>query len=74
MTATDLPEASTRTIPSISLSEVSLVATWPDGAETRYPWIWLRDHAHDEDTMHPVTQQRQLFTACLLYTSDAADE
>ena len=65
MTATDLPEASTRTIPSISLSEVSLVATWPDGAETRYPWIWLRDHAHDEDTMHPVTQQRQLFTAAV---------
>jgi trimethyllysine dioxygenase len=30
---------------------------------TRYPWLWLRDHAHDEDTMHPVTQQRQLFTA-----------
>lgn len=36
---------------------------WSDGVETEYPWIWVRDHAHDEATIHPVTQQRQLFTA-----------
>src|SRR4051794_41896774 len=27
--------------------------------------LWLRDHAHDEATIHPVTQQRQLHTAGL---------
>src|SRR4051794_41761874 len=27
--------------------------------------LWLRDHAHDEATIHPVTQQRQLDTAGL---------
>ena len=62
MATTRAPETS---LPSISLSDVSLVASWPDGTVTRYPWIWLRDHAHDEATMHPVTQQRQLFTAAL---------
>ncbi len=41
----------------------SLQVTWADGATTRYPWIWLRDHAHDAETLHPVTQQRQLYTA-----------
>lgn len=33
--------------------------------ESWYPWLWLRDHAHDEGTIHPVTQQRQLDTASL---------
>ena len=36
---------------------------WSDGVESQYPWIWVRDHAHDEATIHPVTQQRQLYTA-----------
>ena len=36
---------------------------WDDGHASLYPWLWLRDHAHDETTLHPVTQQRQLFTA-----------
>ncbi len=36
---------------------------WDDGLTSEYPWLWLRDHAHDEATLHPVTQQRQLFTA-----------
>src|SRR4051794_20861379 len=62
MAVTPAPEAS---LASISLTELSLVAAWPDGSVTRYPWIWLRDHAHDEATLHPVTQQRQLFTAAL---------
>ena len=44
---------------------VSLEVEWADGHTSRYPWIWLRDHAHDADTLHPVTQQRQLFTAGL---------
>ena len=39
--------------------------TWDDGIESSYPWLWLRDHAHDEATIHPVTRQRQLDTAAL---------
>lgn len=42
-----------------------LVLTWGDGGTSTYPWIWIRDHAHDEATLHPVTQQRQLWTAGL---------
>lgn len=52
-------------ISSLQLGHSSLEATWTDDVVTRYPWIWLRDHAHDADTLHPVTQQRQLFTASL---------
>lgn len=52
-------------IASLYLDDKSLEVTWNDASVTRYPWIWLRDHAHDDDTMHPVTQQRQLFTAAL---------
>ena len=52
-------------ISSIRLGPTSLQVTWHDNTETAYPWIWLRDHAHDDETMHPITQQRQLFTASL---------
>lgn len=52
-------------ISSLRLDSKSLEVTWTDTSVTRYPWLWLRDHAHDDDTMHPVTQQRQLFTAAL---------
>ena len=51
------------TIGSLRHDDASLEVTWTDGVVTRYPWLWLRDHAHDAETMHPVTQQRQLFTA-----------
>ncbi|HAP76358.1 MAG TPA: trimethyllysine dioxygenase [Acidimicrobiaceae bacterium] len=50
-------------IASCDSTDTSLVVNWSDGVVTRYPWLWLRDHAHDDDTLHPVTQQRQLFTA-----------
>ena len=50
-------------IATLSPGDLSLEVTWSDGVTSRYPWLWLRDHAHDEDTLHPVTQQRQLFTA-----------
>ncbi len=50
-------------IASMHPTDVSLEVTWSDGVVSRFPWLWLRDHAHDDDTMHPVTQQRQLFTA-----------
>lgn len=36
---------------------------WDDGAESGFVWLWLRDHSHDDATMHPKTLQRQLFTA-----------
>ena len=51
------------TVASLRHHDNSLEVVWSDGVTTRYPWLWLRDHAHDADTMHPVTQQRQLFTA-----------
>jgi trimethyllysine dioxygenase len=47
------------------ISATSLVVSWCDGTVTKYPWVWLRDHAHDPETMHPVTQQRQLFSATI---------
>ncbi|MFZ0325324.1 MAG: trimethyllysine dioxygenase [Actinomycetes bacterium] len=53
-------------MPTISTFEArptQLLLTWDDGVESTYPWIWLRDHAFDEATLHPVTQQRQLHTA-----------
>jgi trimethyllysine dioxygenase len=53
------------TIREISAGPTSLDVTWDDGTVTSYPWIWLRDHAHDPETLHPVTQQRLLFTAGL---------
>ncbi|MCZ3387250.1 MAG: trimethyllysine dioxygenase, partial [Actinomycetia bacterium] len=43
----------------------ALTVTWEDGATTTYPWIWLRDHAHDEATFHPVTMQRNIHTASI---------
>ncbi|MCU1396536.1 MAG: Trimethyllysine dioxygenase [Ilumatobacteraceae bacterium] len=56
---------STASIVSVHLDPISLEVAWSDGGRTRYPWIWLRDNAHDADTLHPVTQQRQLYTAGL---------
>lgn len=53
------------TISCLAVDRVSLQVTWDDSVTTRYPWIWLRDHAHDAETLHPVTQQRQLFTGAL---------
>jgi trimethyllysine dioxygenase len=52
-------------IDEIQPTDSCLHVTWDDGVESWYPWLWLRDHAHDDATMHPVTQQRQLDTAAL---------
>jgi trimethyllysine dioxygenase len=41
----------------------ALQVTWDDGSVSEYPWLWVRDHSHDDATLHPVTRQRQLFTA-----------
>ncbi|MDO8361873.1 MAG: trimethyllysine dioxygenase [Actinomycetota bacterium] len=51
------------TIAALHHHDNSLEVVWADGVVSKYPWLWLRDHAHDTETMHPVTQQRQLFTA-----------
>jgi trimethyllysine dioxygenase len=40
-----------------------LDVTWDDDVVTSYLWLWLRDHSHDPETLHPVSQQRLLFTA-----------
>src|SRR3954470_15398035 len=58
------PELSAE-LSSLHRDTASLEVVWSDGGVTRYPWLWLRDHAHDQATMHPVTQQRQLDTAAL---------
>jgi trimethyllysine dioxygenase len=52
-------------IEQIRPTDSCLHVTWDDGVESWYPWLWLRDHAHDEATIHPVTQQRRLETATL---------
>jgi trimethyllysine dioxygenase len=49
------------TIATLQTTHRTLKVRWTDGGETEYPWLWLRDH--DTATLHPVTQQRQLFTA-----------
>lgn len=41
----------------------TLDVTWDDGVTTTYLWLWLRDHSHDPETLHPVSQQRLVFTA-----------
>jgi trimethyllysine dioxygenase len=51
------------TIERLDVSERGLAVRWGDEVTSEYPWLWLRDHAHDAATLHPVTQQRQLYTA-----------
>lgn len=53
------------TITDHKSESAALTVTWEDGATTAYPWIWLRDHAHDEATFHPVTMQRNIHTASI---------
>ena len=50
-------------IASLQHHEQSLEVVWSDGVSTKFPWLWLRDHAHAEDALNPVTGERQLFTA-----------
>lgn len=53
------------TITDFKPEATALTVTWEDGTTTTYPWIWLRDHAHDEETFHPVTMQRNIHTASI---------
>lgn len=53
------------TIVESKLSSAGLRLRWDDGVLSDYLWIWLRDHAVGADSMHPITFQRQLYTAGL---------
>ncbi|CAM3424250.1 hypothetical protein HALO32_01147 [Halomonas lysinitropha] len=35
-----------------------VVLTWRDGAESRPPWVWLRDHCACSECRHPQTRER----------------
>jgi trimethyllysine dioxygenase len=48
------------TISTLTVRPGFLEVSWGDGGTSTYPWAWLRDHAHEEATLHPVTQQRQI--------------
>lgn len=61
------------TISALEAQPSTLRVKWDDGTTSTYPWIWLRDHSHDEATMHPVTQQRNLHTASVASDLSAAD-
>ncbi|KAI9028788.1 trimethyllysine dioxygenase [Hyaloraphidium curvatum] len=61
----DPPTASEPAIAAAEPQADRLRVTWSDGVATEYPWVWLRDHAHDAETYLAATGQRQLFTAKL---------
>ena len=42
-----------------------LVLRWDNGAESRFPWFWLRDHGQDAESLDPETLQRRVDTFAL---------
>ena len=53
-------------IRGLKATEDGLHVAWSDDVpESRFPWFWLRDHGHEAVTLHPVTLQRQIFTAAI---------
>jgi trimethyllysine dioxygenase len=53
-------------IRALEVTEDGLRIVWSgDVPESRLPWFWLRDHGHEETALHPVTLQRQIFTAAI---------
>ena len=53
-------------VTSVTAGETGLRIAWAGSNPiSRYPWLWLRDHGHEAATLHPVTMQRQLFTAAV---------
>jgi trimethyllysine dioxygenase len=42
-----------------------LLLRWDTGAESRFPWFWLRDHGQDPDSLDPQTLQRRIDTFAL---------
>jgi trimethyllysine dioxygenase len=51
------------TIDRLELDHEMLRIEWSDGRMSEHLWLWLRDHSHDDATLHPTTRQRLLFTA-----------
>ena len=50
--------AATPTIERLDVSDDGLDVRWDDGLTSEYPWLWLRDHAHDDGDAapgHPAT-------------------
>ncbi len=43
----------------------SLVLRWPDGHESGFHYIWLRDNCRCPECLHPVTLERSLLTAAI---------
>lgn len=43
---------------SVRMTETMLELGWPDGTQSRYPYIWLRDNC--ATAFHPKTQERTL--------------
>ncbi len=58
------------TIATLRCALDGLHVAWNDGSTSCYPWRWLRDHSHDERTLHPLTFQRLIHSARL--TNDPA--
>lgn len=46
----------------VSLSSSALTVTWPEQKESKFHYVWLRDHCRCELCFHPVTKQRLLDT------------
>lgn len=42
-----------------------LILRWDNGAESRFPWFWLRDHGQDPESLDPATLQRRVDTFAL---------
>ncbi len=42
-----------------------LVLRWDNGAESSFPWFWLRDHGQDPESLDPATLQRRVDTFAL---------
>lgn len=42
-----------------------LLLRWESGAESQFPWFWLRDHGQDPDSLDPQTLQRRVDTFAL---------
>jgi trimethyllysine dioxygenase len=53
------------TIERLTPTEKTLHIDWDDGHHSEHLWLWLRDHSHDETTLHPDTRQRQIHSADL---------
>ena len=54
-----------RRSPTTSQTQLRSPSRGMDGTTTTYPWVWLRDHAHDEETFHPITMQRNIHSASI---------